>query len=434
MACYSHMGPTKEAFLPWAGSSFQPEFEASFGADTSSGGQAFVEVTVVLHGSSQRVRTLSVPSRLTCADFKGHLAVEGVVSTCGGLEASLEEGGEALEDAAELQLVEGQVVHLTRAASLVSITALATGGRERVDDEVYELVVPGEVTGLVLRYAIEQATAGALKPAAIFIAEAGSEEAAHAIGDEEVVTLQDDQAVIVHREASVPEIEAPVVPPPMPAASEKASKGLFSALKARLTGSRGSKRQGPPSSVCISCASNVKVKGGVISCTSKQLWSSCAVFDVPDPAFFELGVTLLADAPSAEADGLAGRWMLGVVPLAVAGAVKTDADRRQLLDKGYFVTVCHGHPAKVHTPMMAQGTCGEDCAALPGELRKGQSLTIRWAAQGATISVQVDDFDTITLPYSPGAEEEVRPCLIFGGKPAEVSVLQLQPGKEWGGA
>jgi len=432
MASYSHMGPTKEAFLPWAGSSFQPEFEES--AMASSGGPAFVEVTVVLHGANQRVRTLSVPSRLTCADLKGHLAVEGVVSTCGGLEASLEEGGEALEDGAELQLAEGQIVHLTRAASLVSITALATGGGERTEDEVYELVVPGEVSGLLLRLAIEQATAGALKPAAIFIAEAGIEEAAHAIGDEEQVTLQDDQAVIVQREVTALQAEAPAPPAPVPTVPEKASKGIFSALKARLTGSRTSKQQGPPSSICISAASNVKVKGGVISCTSKQPWSSCVIFDVPEPAFFELGVTLLADAPSAEADGLAGRWMLGVAPLAVAGAVKTDADRRQLLDKGYFVTVCHGHPAKVHTPMMAQGTCGEDCAALPGELRKGQTLTIRWAAQGATISVQVDDCDTITLPYSPGAQEEVRPCLIFGGKPAEVSVLQLQPGKEWGGA
>eukprot|EP00930_Biecheleria_cincta_P004792 TRINITY_DN105721_c0_g1_i1.p1 TRINITY_DN105721_c0_g1~~TRINITY_DN105721_c0_g1_i1.p1 ORF type:complete len:429 (-),score=107.06 TRINITY_DN105721_c0_g1_i1:195-1481(-) len=426
---FHNMGPTKEAFMPWAGSAFEPEYEAA-----SSAPSTFVEVTVLLHGVNQRTRTLSVPSNLTCADLKGHLAVEGVVSTCGGLEVSLEEGAEALDDAAAVQLVEGQVVHLRQAASLVSITALATGGGTMVEDEVYELVVPGETTGLLLRMAIEQATAGALRPAAVFMAEPGSEEAARAVADEETITLQDEQAVIVHREAVVHEPAPPAAPeaPAVPAAP--ASKGFFGTLKARLTGSKATRRQGPPTSVCVRSAANLKVKSGVLSCTSKQPWASCAVFDVPDPSFFELGVKLLADAPSAEADGLAGRWMLGLVPVVASESVKTDAERRQLLDKGYFVTVCHGHPAKVHAPEMARGTCGEDCFALPGELRKGQTLTLTWAAQGATISVQVDDYDAVILPYSPGGLEEVRPCLVFGGKPAEVEVLQLKPGQEWGGA
>eukprot|EP00441_Pelagodinium_beii_P043214 CAMPEP_0197650218 /NCGR_PEP_ID=MMETSP1338-20131121/30803_1 /TAXON_ID=43686 ORGANISM="Pelagodinium beii, Strain RCC1491" /NCGR_SAMPLE_ID=MMETSP1338 /ASSEMBLY_ACC=CAM_ASM_000754 /LENGTH=428 /DNA_ID=CAMNT_0043224573 /DNA_START=78 /DNA_END=1364 /DNA_ORIENTATION=- len=424
-------GSTKEAFLPWAGAAFEPEYEEN---QHAASGSDFIEVTVVLHGANTRIRTLSVPSKMSCADLKGHLAVEGVVPTCGGLEASFEEGGAPLADEAELHLVEGQVVHLTRAASLVSITALALGAGERADEEVYELVVPGEVTGLLLRMAIEQATAGALRPAAVFISEPGSEEAAHAVGDEETISLEDEQAIIVQRET--PTEEHPVlVPVAAPAPPPPASKGFFSALKSKLIGSRGSKQEGPPSSFCIRCASNMKVKGSVVSCTSSEPWSSCAIFDVPDPSFFELCVELLADAPSAEADSLASRWMLGLVPLQVAAeaGIKSEAGRRQLLSQGYFVTVCHGHPAKVHTPGMARGTCGEDCAALPGELRKGQTLTIRWAAAGATFSVQVDDCDTITLPYSPGYTD-VRPCIVFGGKPAEVSVLQLKPGQEWGGA
>mmetsp|Transcript_35920 Transcript_35920/g.57944 ORF Transcript_35920/g.57944 Transcript_35920/m.57944 type:complete len:429 (-) Transcript_35920:68-1354(-) len=418
---YSRMGPTKEAFMPWAQSSFDPEYEENSAAGADIRKDTFVEVTVILHDAKERVRTLSLPSKLTCADLKGHLATEGVVSTCGGLEASLEEGAEPLEDAAQLELIEGQVVHLRRAASLVSITALATGGGDRLDEEVYELVVPGELTGLLLRLAIEQATAGALRPAAVFVSEPGSEDSAHAVGDEETITLQDDQAIIVQREAPAVLIGHATLAPATAAAP--VSKGLFGALKAKLLGSRGTRRQGNPSSLCIRSASNVKVKGSTVSCAGKVPWSSCAVFDVPDPDFFELGVQLLADAPAAEADGLSGRWMIGVVPVSAA-EVKTDADRKSLFDKGYFVTVCNGHPAKVHTPHMPRGTCGEDCAALPGELRKGQTLTIRWAAAGATITVQVDDCDAITLPYSPGTEE-VRPCLVFGSKPAEVCVVQL---------
>eukprot|EP00933_Yihiella_yeosuensis_P079919 TRINITY_DN93333_c0_g1_i1.p1 TRINITY_DN93333_c0_g1~~TRINITY_DN93333_c0_g1_i1.p1 ORF type:complete len:433 (+),score=116.72 TRINITY_DN93333_c0_g1_i1:122-1420(+) len=432
MAAYS-MGPATEAFLPWAGSAFEPVYQETSGALRDT----FVQVTVVLHGSKEKLIALNVPSKLTCADLKGHLAVEGVVSTCGGLEVSLEEGDASapvLDDTVDLLLSEGQVVHVRKAASLVSITALATGGGARVEDEVYELVVPGETTGLLLRLAIEQATAGALRPAAVFLAETGCEEAAHAVADEEQVTLQDEQAVIVHREVLAVE-EALVLPaPPAPVAPPtSAGKGLFSALKARLMRTKSSKPQGPPSTLCIRCASNVKVKGTTLSCTSKVPWSSCAIFDVPDPSFFEIGVQLLADAPAAEAEGLTGRWMLGLVPASLAGAVKTEAERKQLMKQGYFVTVCHGHPAKVHTPHMAYSTCGEDLSVLPGELKKGQTLTIRWASAGATISVQVDDCDLITLPYSPGADEEVRPCIVFGGKPAEVSVLQL--GQEYlGGA
>lgn len=418
---------TKEAYLPWASSSLEPEYEESNVVTVP-----FVEITAVLRGVLPRSRTLSVPTKMTCADLKGHLAVEGVVSTCGGLEVFLEElCSHLVEDGAELILAAGQVVYLRHAANLVSITALATGGG-RADEEVYELVVPSEVTGSALRDAIEQSTAGALRPAAIFVAEAADEATAHAVADEEVVYLKDEQAIIVHRSrADSNDVPEPVADPQPVAKVNSTGGGFFSALKARLLGTASRRSSGQASSLCILSASNVQVKGSNIACSSKQAWSSCVVFDVPEPSFFELSIRLLADAPAAEAEGLAGRWMLGVVPLSAA-AVKTEADRRRLLDQGYFVTVCHGHPAKLHAPSTARGTCGEDCAALPGDLRKGQTLTIRWAAAGTTLTAQVDDCDTVTLPYSPSAGIEVRPCLVFGGNPAEVSVVHL--GKEYGGA
>lgn len=433
MAFYNR-GPTTEAFLPWASSDFEPQYEAAACAADEYLKHTFVEVTILLHGSNPRVLSLSVPKALTCADLKGQLAVEGVVSTCGGLEVALDEASDAISDETTLELSEGQVVHLRRAAKLVSITALATGGGQRSEDEVYELVVPGETTGLLLRLAIEQATGGSLRPAAVFLAEAGCEDAAHAIGDEESIVLQDEQAVIVQREAAI-EPEQPVtaaIPPKVAVEVPAQGKGFFSALRARFSRSRGKETAGPVTNLCIKSASNVKITGNTITCTSEKSWSSSVVFDVPDASFFELSVKLLHDAPLAEAEGLVGRWMLGLVPLS-ASEVKTDADRQRLLQKGYFVTVCHGHPAKMHTPHMAyNGTCGEDLDVLPGELKKGQTLTIRWAAAGSTFSVQVDDCDTITLPYSPSSEE-VRPCLVFGGKPAEVNILQL--GKElWSGA
>lgn len=67
---------------------------------------------------------------------------------------------------------------------------------------------------------------------------------------------------------------------------------------------------------------------------------------------------------------------------------------------------------------------------LPGELRRGQSLTLTWAATGTggTLTAQVDDGEMVTLAYAPAVFDDVRPCLVFGGKPAEVRVPQLAGG------
>uniref|UniRef100_A0A7S2MG14 Uncharacterized protein n=1 Tax=Alexandrium andersonii TaxID=327968 RepID=A0A7S2MG14_9DINO len=121
--------------------------------------------------------------------------------------------------------------------------------------------------------------------------------------------------------------------------------------------------------------------------------------------------------------------MLGVVPSVVA-EVKTEKQRKTLIGLGYFITVCHGHPAKVIAPSMPRGTCGEDMHALPGELRKGQRLMLRWVAAktGGSLQVRVDNGDSITLPYAPAPFDDVRPCLAFGGGPAELRVLQLGGG------
>jgi len=151
---------------------------------------------------------------------------------------------------------------------------------------------------------------------------------------------------------------------------------------------------------------------------------------VPDPSYFQITVQLTSDTPTAEADGFAGRWMLGLVPSAAA-EVKTEKQRQRLLGLGYFVTVCHGHPAKIHAPSMPRGTCGEDCPLLPGELRRGQSLTLTWAATNGigVLTAQVDDGDLVTLAYAPAVFDDVRPCLVFGGKMTEVLVPQLSVGK-----
>lgn len=194
--------------------------------------------------------------------------------------------------------------------------------------------------------------------------------------------------------------------------------------------------EGPITKPRLRCASNIKVKGAQLSCTNKGAWSGCAVFDVPDPNYFEISVMLLNNAPAAEAEGLTGRWMLGVVP-AAAAEVNTETQRKRLLGLGYFLTVCHGHPAKLHAPSMPRGTCGEDCPALPGELQRGQRLTLRWAAggcQGGTLVAQVDDGDCVALPYAPAPFDDVRPCLVMGGKPTEVYVVQLAENGNLGGA
>lgn len=415
--------------MPWAGSSIEPEFEESSAHLGNASG--FVSVTVILQGACIRSHTLMLPASLTCADLKGHLTVEGVLPTCCGWEFLLLEDGPQVGDDTDLQLQESQTVYLRRAPSYVSVTALATSGNStldssRSDDDIYELVLPMEVTGRVLREQIEIATAGALRPVSIFVAD--GEDAAHAVGDDEAVTLVDEQALIVQRETLAPLVAdvQPQVPPPEISAP---SRGLFGSLRKRLMGSKAvGGNTGHPTSVRVRSTTNVKVKGATLSCTSKAAWAGCAIFDVPDPAFFELGVKLLANAPSAEADGLTGRWALGVVPLAATAPVKSKQDARNLLQQGYFVTVCHGHPAKLHAPSMAEGTCGEDCPALPGELQKDQTLTIRWAATSGTgtLTVQVDDDDAVALPYAPSSADQVRPCLVFGGKPTEVSVVQLQ--------
>lgn len=409
---------TKEAYLPWLSDSAPQPIYEGLGTNT------FVEITVMFcGGSASRSRTLAVPLKLTCADLKGQLAVEGVVSTCGGLEVFLEEScTAAVDDCANLSLVAGQVLFLCRAASQVSVTALAMSS-DRTEEEVYELVVPNEVTGAKLRDAIEQATCGALRVAAIYLAEAADAGGAHAVADDEVVCLVDDQAIIVERMPDTAVKEAP-------ASKTKASSGLFAAIKARLYRSPA-EVPGRPASFGIRAASNIKVSGTTIAASGKEPWSSCVVFDVTDHDFFELTVRLLADAPAAEAEGLSGRWMIGIVPLA-SSAVKTEADRRRLLDEGYFLTVCHGHPAKLHAPSTTRGSCGEDFAALPGDLSRGQTLTLRWASVGSTLSAQVDEFDAVTLPYCPRLGCEVRPCLVFGQKPAEISVVGL--GKDLGGA
>lgn len=417
---------THEVYLPWVGGSFSPEFESGLLGD-------FVRVTAVLHtlgprgDEKPRSVGLTVPPRLTCADLKGYLAVEGVVSTCGGLEVTVQEDGPGLEDSEGLVLVAGQVVHLRRAAAMVSVTALTTTlGGDGSDEEVFELVLPSESSGAALKEQVEQATAGMLRPLAVFVAEASS-PTPFAVGDDEVVKLADEQVIIVQREARGGGAAAAVAAVPAQAAT--AEVGLMGRLQRLVGMKQAQKRPGAaPGRFCLRCAANVKVKGTSVSCTSEVGWAGCVVFDVPDPAYFEVTVRLAADAPHAEARGLAGRWMLGVAP-AAAAEVKTERQRQRLLGLAHFVTVCHGHPAKLHAPSMPRGTCGEDCAALPGELRKGQTLTLRWAAAGGgALMAQVDEGDPVALPYAPAPFDDVRPCLVFGGRPAEVEVLQLQSG------
>jgi len=371
---------------------------------------------------------------MTCLDLKGHLAVEGVVPTCGGLEVAFEADGVAVEDSTDMYLMDGQVVHLRRAAEMVSITALTTSGPDAssmpTDEEVYELVLPSELNGLELREQIIQASGGALQPLAVFVAAGEAEPTA--VDDAQEVVLENDQVILVQRiVVAQADLQVPLIAPQAMLVERPATGGCFlNAIASRL---RGPKKvpamQGPPSKFCLREASNIKVSGSLISCTAKAPWAGAAVFDVPDPTYFQITVQLTADAPFAEADGLTGRWMVGLVPSAAA-EVKTEKQRRRLLGLGHFVTVCHGHPAKIHAPSMPRGTCGEDCTLLPGELRRGQSLTLCWAASavGGVFTAQVDDGDLYTLPYAPAVFDDVRPCLVFGGKPTEVRIPQLGGG------
>lgn len=419
-----------EVYLPWvSGASLEPSYDLPEFPGYGGFAVQFVEVTFELHGKSGRSRSLSVPEKMTCADLKGHLAVEGVVPTCGGLEVAFEENGLAIDDATDLQFVNGQVVHLRRAAEMVSITALTTSAPDargaQPDEEVYELVLPCELTGHALKNEIAQATGGALQPLEVFVATSEMSEP-FAVGDIEEVLLVNEQVILVQRAAPQQSVETPPVVAEVPLI-QKSGGSFFNSIASRLRGpKKSSVSVEPPNRFCLREASNIKVTGATLACTAKAPWAGAAVFDVPDPNFFQITVQLMADAPPAEADGFAGRWMVGVVPSAAA-EVKTERQRQRLLGLGYFLTVCHGHPAKIHAPSMPRGTCGEDCAMLPGELRRGQSLTLSWAAtlNGGVFTAQVDDGDLVTLAYAPAVFDDVRPCLVFGGKPTEVRIPQL---------
>jgi hypothetical protein len=422
---------TRDIYLPWASASAEPSYDLPDFPQAAVFAPQFVDITFILHGKAGRSRELSVPAALTCADLKGHLAVEGVVPTCGGLEVAFEADGAAVEDAVQLSLTSGQVVHLRRAAEMVSVTALTTSHGMQTDEEVYELVLPSEINGANLREQIAQVTGGALVPIAVFVAESEVAEP-FAVCDEQEVVLVNDQVILVQRELTSQQ-GFEMAPQAVPVAPERAigGGGFLNSIANRLRGPKKSAAAvGPPNRFCLREASNIKVTGSTISCTAKTPWEGAAVFDVPDPNYFQITVQLVADAPLAEADGFAGRWMLGCVPSAAA-EVKTEKQRQRLLGLGHFVTVCHGHPAKIHAPSMPRGTCGEDCHMLPGELRCGQSLTLTWAASqaGGVLTAQVDDGDLVTLAYAPAVFDDVRPCLVFGGKPTDVIVPQLAGGK-----
>lgn len=425
---------TRDIYLPWAAPSAEPGYDL-LPEFPASGGFAvqFVDVTFVLHGRAGRTLSLSVPAKMTCADLKGHLAVEGVVPTCGGLEVAFEADAAAVDDNVALELMTGHVIHLRRAAEMVSVTALTTSSSVvmgmQADEEVYELVLPSELNGRSLREKIVEASGGALQPLAVFVAEGEAPEP-FAVGDEQEVVLVNDQVIFVQR--AVVQQSSEMIPQVAAAPADKPTSagGFFSSMANRLRGpKKGPVAAGPPNRFCLREASNIKVNGSSLACTAKAPWAGAAVFDVPDPSYFQITVQLVVDAPLAEAEGFDGRWMVGVVPSAAA-EVRTEKQRQRLLGLGHFLTVCHGHPAKIHAPSMPRGTCGEDCAMLPGELRRGQSLTLTWAASngGGVLTAQVDEGDIVTLAYAPAVFDDVRPCLIFGGKPVEVRVPQLGGG------
>lgn len=400
-----------------------------------------VNITAVLHGKIKRAVSIAVPRKMTCLELKRHLADQGVVSSSGGLCVLSEEEGPVLADSEDLEVEEGQVMHLRSASPTVSVMVLATEAAalqgHSSDEDIYELVLPSETSGAALKGQVEEATAGALRPLAIFMP-SGEDSAPAPLADDAAVFLEDNQILVVQcapqsaeASASAPQAAQPQAARPQDLAI---AGGRLSGLRSRLLrGRRGSK--GEPAGLCLRAASALKVRGSHLCCTSKDDWASCAVFDVSNPGHFEVTVQLTEDAPVAEAPGLAGRWMLGVVPAAVA-EVRTEKQRKTLVGLGYFITVCHGHPAKIHAPSMPRGTCGEDVHALPGELRKGQRLALRFVAAktGGTLEVQVDDGDSITLPYAPAPFDDVRPCLAFGSGPAELRVLQLEGGGGAGGA
>eukprot|EP00929_Paragymnodinium_shiwhaense_P004148 TRINITY_DN10487_c0_g1_i1.p1 TRINITY_DN10487_c0_g1~~TRINITY_DN10487_c0_g1_i1.p1 ORF type:complete len:327 (-),score=78.70 TRINITY_DN10487_c0_g1_i1:481-1461(-) len=257
-----------------------------------------VDITVVLHGKETRSRTLSAPSESSCKDLKGHFAVNGVAINGvvgSGLEVSLEEGGAALEDEVRLTLEEGQVLHLRPPVEKVSVTAfVSSGANVSGEEEAYLLVVPAEVTGAALREHIAQSTDGTLVAAAVLVAQ--DDGTTREVGDDEVMHLEDDQAIMVQRAAPPADVPAPPPAPP--------SSGFMSSMLARLRGKKND-QSSSGNGFRVRCATNIRVKGSKVSCTTTRPWESLAVFDVPDPAFFEIAVRLLRDAPSEEAEGAA---------------------------------------------------------------------------------------------------------------------------------
>jgi len=320
---------SRDIYLPWASSDSTfdlPEFPQEGFLPAVQ----FVDVSFVLHGKAGRTRSLSVPSRMSCADLKGHLAVEGVVTTCGGLEIAFEVGAAPIADDVQLELVSGMVIHLHRAAEMVSVTALTTTGSEKqTDEEVYELVLPSEIKGSVLKEKIAEATSGALWPTAVFVSDGEAMEP-FAVGDEQEIVLINDQVILVQRAAPAHQPVVTQAPAPM-SQPVPASGGFFSSIAARLRGPKKAPAvAGAPTRFCLREASNIKVNGSMLSSTAQAPWAAAAVFDVPEPSYFQITVQLNADAPLAEAEGFDGRWMVGVVPSAAA-EVRTQKQRQQLL-------------------------------------------------------------------------------------------------------
>jgi hypothetical protein len=406
------MAMASQPYLPWATGVVDLQYEAPL-ADATPAAPIVTIAASFAHAGALKTVNLSVPARLSCADLKGYLAQEGIVSTLDGMLLKLQEDGPAIEDAAELELLSGQMVHLQKAAEMVSVTVLTTtqGSGQNTDEDVYELVLPGDLSGASLRDHICEATAGALQPLAVFVAK-GDDPNPVALMDEEPVQLFSEMVIIVQRERQAVE------------QAEQAGVAHISEVMAR----KQLAAQGAPSGRFQQlCASNVKIKGWNVSSTSKAAWASCVVFDVPDPCFFEITVRLTQNAPP-PSDSVAGRWMVGLVPLAVA-EVNTEKQRQRLVGLGYWLTVCHGHPAKLRAPSMPRGICGEDLPHVPGELCKGTTVTLRWQKDGGStyFLAQIDGGELITLPYMPAPFDDVRPCVVFGGKPAELEVLDLPP-------
>jgi len=406
------MAMASQPYLPWATGAVELQYEAP-PADAAPAAPVVAIAASFVHAGATKTVSLSVPARLSCADLKGYLAQEGVVSTLDGMLLKLDEDGPPVEDSAELELGPGQMVHLQKVAEMVSVTVLTTtqGCGQTTDEEEYTIVLPGQLVGASLKAHICEATAGALQPLAVFVAK-GDDPIPVAILDEEPVQLFSDMVIIVQRERQAVE-----------EAAQEGAAHISEVMARKQRAAQGA----PIARFQQLCASNVKIKGCNVSSTSKAAWASCVVFDVPDPSFFEITVRLTQNAPP-PSDSVAGRWMVGLVPLAVA-EVNTDKQRQRLVGLGYWLTVCHGHPAKLRAPSMPRGICGEDLPHVPGELCKGGTITLRWQKDGSQtyFLAQLDGGELVTLPYMPAPFDDVRPCVVFGGKPAELEVLQLPP-------